>query len=85
LWSGSAKFGSAGAFSLAINLLYLAGPLYMLQVYDRVVPSASHTTLVMLTLALLLAYLTLAGSTWYVPRYSRARALSSTAGWRPAS
>src|SRR5579862_8924830 len=59
--TGGADLGTAGAFSLAINLLYLAGPLYMLQVYDRVVPSASATTLVMLTLALLLAYLTLAG------------------------
>jgi PrtD family type I secretion system ABC transporter len=53
--------GTAGAFSLAINLLYLAGPLYMLQVYDRVVPSGSETTLVMLTLALLMAYFALAG------------------------
>jgi ATP-binding cassette subfamily C protein len=53
--------GTAGAFSLAINLLYLAGPLFMLQVYDRVVPSGSETTLVMLTLALLMAYLALAG------------------------
>src|SRR3954468_24773211 len=53
--------GTAAAFSLAINLLYLAGPLYMLQVYDRVVPSSSELTLVMLTLALLLAYLTMAG------------------------
>jgi ATP-binding cassette subfamily C protein len=48
-------------FSLAINLLYLAGPLYMLQVYDRVISSASEVTLVMLTLALLLAFLALAG------------------------
>jgi PrtD family type I secretion system ABC transporter len=52
---------TAGAFSLAINLLYLAGPLYMLQVYDRVVSSSSEITLLMLTLALLLAYLALAG------------------------
>ncbi len=54
-------FGTAACFSFAINLLYLAGPLYMLQVYDRVVPSGSQVTLVMLTLALLLAYLALAG------------------------
>jgi ATP-binding cassette subfamily C protein len=46
---------------LAINLLYLAGPLYMLQVYDRVIASASSTTLVMLTIALLIAFVALAG------------------------
>ncbi len=54
-------FVTAAVFSLAINLLYLAGPLYMLQVYDRVISSASELTLLMLTLALLLAYLALAG------------------------
>ena len=54
-------FLAAAAFSLAINLLYLAGPLYMLQVYDRVVSSGSELTLVMLTLALVLAYLALVG------------------------
>jgi PrtD family type I secretion system ABC transporter len=47
-------------FSLAINLLYLASPLYMLQVYDRVVSSASEVTLVMLTILLLLTLATLA-------------------------
>ncbi len=61
LGSSGGYFGTAGAFSLAINLLYLAGPLYMLQVYDRVVPSSSEVTLLMLTLGLVLAYLTLAG------------------------
>jgi ATP-binding cassette, subfamily C, bacterial len=54
-------FVTAGAFSLAINLLYLAAPLYMLQIYDRVISSASEVTLVMLTLALLMALLALAG------------------------
>src|SRR5216683_4109234 len=48
-------------FSFAINLLYLAGPLYMLQVYDRVISSASEVTLVMLTIALLMAFMALAG------------------------
>ncbi len=61
LRSTGSYFGTAGAFSLAINLLYLAGPLYMLQVYDRVVPSSSTMTLIMLTLVLLLSYLALAG------------------------
>ena len=54
-------FVTAAMFSLAINLLYLAGPLYMLQVYDRVISSASEVTLVMLTIALLLAFMALAG------------------------
>src|ERR1700726_4831361 len=54
-------FITVGIFSLAINLLYLAGPLYMLQVYDRVISSASEVTLVMLTIALLMAFLALAG------------------------
>ena len=48
-------------FSLATNLLYLAGPIYMLQLYDRVVSSGSVTTLVMLTAALALAFIALAG------------------------
>src|SRR5213080_536227 len=54
-------FVTAGAFSLAINLLYLAAPLYMLQVYDRVISSSSEVTLVMLTFALIMALLALAG------------------------
>jgi PrtD family type I secretion system ABC transporter len=54
-------FVTAAIFSLAINLLYLAGPLYMLQVYDRVISSSSEITLLMLTIALLLAYTALAG------------------------
>jgi ATP-binding cassette subfamily C protein len=48
-------------FSLAINLLYLAAPLYMLQIYDRVIASASQVTLVMLTLVLLVAFVALTG------------------------
>ena len=54
-------FVTALIFSLAINLLYLAGPLYMLQVYDRVITSASEVTLVMLTIVLLVAFSALAG------------------------
>ena len=54
-------FVTALIFSLGINLLYLAGPLYMLQVYDRVINSASHVTLLMLTIALLVAFSALAG------------------------
>src|SRR6185436_20716499 len=54
-------FLTVGVFSLAINLLYLASPLYMLQVYDRVISSSSVMTLVMLTIALLIAFSALAG------------------------
>jgi PrtD family type I secretion system ABC transporter len=61
LRSCSGYFATAGAFSLAINLLYLSAPLYMLQIYDRAVPSGSQVTLLMLTLALLLAFAALAG------------------------
>jgi ATP-binding cassette subfamily C protein len=39
-------------FSAIVNVAYLAPTLYMLQVYDRVVPSGSRPTLVFLTLAL---------------------------------
>jgi len=53
-------FAAAAAFSFAINLLYLATPIYMLQVYDRVLASGSLSTLAALTVVLLLALLTLA-------------------------
>lgn len=45
----------AGGFSAAMNALFLAPTLYMLQIYDRVIPSRSGSTLVMLTIAVLLA------------------------------
>jgi PrtD family type I secretion system ABC transporter len=61
LLSCKGYFVTVMIFSCAINLLYLAGPLYMLQVYDRVVSSGSIVTLVMLTLVLLLAFAALAG------------------------
>ena len=52
-------FIAAAGFSLLINILYLAPALYMLQVYDRVVPTAGKTTLFFITLALALALLAL--------------------------
>jgi len=45
------------AFSGVINLLMLSGSLYMLQVYDRVIPSRNLATLFGLSLMVLLAYL----------------------------
>jgi ATP-binding cassette subfamily C protein len=50
---------AAIAFSLFINLLFLAPALYMLQVYDRVVATGGKTTLFYITLALIIALLTL--------------------------
>jgi ATP-binding cassette subfamily C protein len=41
---------AAGAFSLALNLLMLTVPLYMMSVYDRVLTSRSEETLLMLSL-----------------------------------
>ena len=48
-------FISCGLFSVAVNLLMLTGPLFMLQVYDRVLSSRSEATLV--TLAAIAAFL----------------------------
>lgn len=53
-------FAAAAVFSALLNLLYLAPTLYMLQVYDRVVPTRGGQTLLFLTLVLLFALLTLA-------------------------
>ena len=44
-------------FSGVINVLMLSGSLYMLQVYDRVIPSRNTATLLGLSLIVLLAYL----------------------------
>lgn len=49
-------FWSVAVFSGFVNLLMLAGPLYMLQVYDRVLSSRSVPTLVALTVFVVGAY-----------------------------
>ena len=46
-----------GIFSAVLNLLALTGSLYMLQVYDRVLPSSSIPTLVGLTIVMVGLYL----------------------------
>lgn len=51
-------------FSCGINLLLLAPAIYMLQVYDRVITSGSIPTLIMLTLVILLLFLTIGGLEW---------------------
>ncbi len=46
----SGLFWTIGIFSVFVNLLMLTGPIYMLQIYDRVLPSRSEETLLALTL-----------------------------------
>lgn len=53
-------FAAAGLFSGAINLLYLSSPLYLMQVYNRVLANENVPTLVVLTLMLAVALLTMA-------------------------
>lgn len=49
--------GATAGFSIFVNLLMLAGPLYMLQVYDRVLSSRSVATLLVLTGLITFLYL----------------------------
>ena len=49
----------AGLFSMFINLLMLVPPLYMLQLYDRVLTSRSESTLYMLTLIVIVLFVTM--------------------------
>ncbi|MDP0522289.1 type I secretion system permease/ATPase, partial [Serratia marcescens] len=46
-------FWTVGIFTAFINLLMLVPSIYMLQVYDRALPSRNEITLLMLTLIML--------------------------------
>jgi len=54
----------AAVFSALVNLLYLTPTLYMMQVYDRVVPTGGLTTLVLVTAIAVFALAALAGLDW---------------------
>ena len=69
-------FWSVGLFSCAVNILMLTGPLFMLQVYDRVLASRSVPTLVALFALVASLYLFLG-----VFDFIRTKALSR-AGYR---
>ena len=47
---------AVGVLSMFVNILMLTGPLYMLQVYDRVITSQSMSTLVALSLLMVALY-----------------------------
>ncbi|MCA1653606.1 MAG: type I secretion system permease/ATPase [Sphingomonadales bacterium] len=53
-------FVAVGAFSALLNLLFMVPMLYMLQVYDRVVPTGGRLTLLFLTVVLLFGLISLA-------------------------
>ncbi len=57
-------FGWAALFSALVNLLYLTPTLYMMQVYDRVVPTGGITTLAFLTIATVAALASLSALDW---------------------
>ena len=58
--AGRRHFAYAALFSALLNLLFIAPMLYMLQVYDRVVPTQGKMTLLLLTVILVIALATLA-------------------------
>lgn len=57
-------FLSAAGFSLLINFLMIIPSIYMLQVYDRVVATGNKSTLLMLTLIVIVLFITMATLEW---------------------
>lgn len=55
------SFVSVGFFSMFVNLLMLVPPMYMLQVYDRVLSTQSEDTLLMLTLLVIFLFAIMGG------------------------
>lgn len=56
MFPGVGELVSVGIFSVFVNLLMLTGPLFMLQVYDRVLGSRSEETLVALVVLVALLF-----------------------------
>lgn len=57
IWRCRSLFLGVGLFTALINVLALTGSLYMLQIYDRVIPSHSTPTLVGMTVLMLGLYI----------------------------
>lgn len=55
------SFLSVGFFSMFVNLLMLVPPMYMLQVYDRVLTTQSEATLLMLTMVVVFLFIVMGG------------------------
>ncbi|GKY88799.1 type I secretion system permease/ATPase [Sinisalibacter aestuarii] len=66
-----ALFWAAAIFSVFVNILMLTGPIYMLQIYDRVLGSRSEATLIALTLLMAFFFLIMG-----VLDYARGRVLA---------
>ncbi|MGM0584869.1 MAG: type I secretion system permease/ATPase [Pseudomonadota bacterium] len=73
LKEGRRLFWAVGLFSFFVNLLMLTGPIFMLQVYDRVLASRSEATLVALVVIVSFLFLMMG-----VLDYSRGRVLART-------
>ena len=73
LWTFRREFGVCVIFTVVVNILMLTPTLYMLQVFDRVMLSASEFTLMALTLVMLFFFAVMAFSEW-----SRSRLLVRT-------
>ncbi|MFT6104721.1 MAG: ATP-binding cassette subfamily C protein [Paracoccaceae bacterium] len=71
---GRGLFTSSFVFSVFVNLLMLTGPLYMLQVYDRVLGSRSEETLLALSVLVAFLYLMMG-----ILDYSRGRIMARAA------
>ncbi len=56
LRASAKRLAGVAVFSGAVNLLTLSGSIYMLQVYDRVIPSRNVGTLVGLSLIIVVAF-----------------------------
>ncbi len=57
-------FIAAAGFSMVINILQLVPTIYMMQLYDRVVPTGNMSTLLMLTLIVLVLFITMGLLEW---------------------